>query len=607
MATGSTAIISRVGATVDAIDVFCGFGGSSQGIHAAGADLLAAANHKQLAIECHAANFPHVDHWRADLVDPDSGDYMDAADLPQARFAWFSPGCQHHSPANAVKLYERGRQASLFDEMDDFDYAAYARSERSRVTMSCVLRYVAARKPELLVVENVVEVTNWGPDRDGTTFAWWKRSLENLGYEIECCFFNSQFFPPCPQSRDRIYIVAWRKGNTRPDLDYRPAAYCASEKCGGRHVEAIQSWKAPTKKWPLKKWGKYGVNRQYIYRCPDCNAPVEPAAWPAYTAIDWSNLGPALHERAAYGLDPLADKTVERIRRALAKFHGFPKLVIPAKSVWGIDRPTILPFTAQTTQQEKALLTSALVPQRNNVPKSMLEQINSLTAHGDQSLVSVALPAAGNTYEKGDYQRARHISSTLHTQHTTQAFGVASMPSVVEMRGGGSVKSGQHPVTSPIQTVTASARHHYLMSPGLFAKFNGEPNSTAWHQAGDPLNTVTTADTHGLVMLPWFGQYQTDPVGVTQQLAELMAEISRTMDAMQPLPLEAISEDDLMQARFRMLEPQPELRRAMAFADDYILLGNKTEMTAGLGNAVTPPVAAWITERCLATLRGTVA
>ena len=30
----------------------------------------------------------------------------------------------------------------------------------------------------------------------------------------------------------------------------------------------------------------------------------------------------------------------------------------------------------------------------------------------------------------------------------------------------------------------------------------------------------------------------------------------------------------------------------------------KGEMTAGLGNAVTPPVANWITERCLATLRG---
>jgi DNA (cytosine-5)-methyltransferase 1 len=70
------------------------------------------------------------------------------------------------------------------------------------------------------------------------------------------------------------------------------------------------------------------------------------------------------------------------------------------------------------------------------------------------------------------------------------------------------------------------------------------------------------------------------------------------------LELDQITEDDLMATRFRMLEPHPELRRAMAFADDYILLGNKTQMTAGLGNAVTPPAASWITARCLATLSG---
>src|SRR5215213_7928484 len=68
-----TAILKRSrGATVDAIDFYCGFGGSAQGIRAAGADIKAAANHNALAIECHQKNFPDVDHYRADLVDPDS-------------------------------------------------------------------------------------------------------------------------------------------------------------------------------------------------------------------------------------------------------------------------------------------------------------------------------------------------------------------------------------------------------------------------------------------------------------------------------------------------------------------------------------------------------
>lgn len=66
------AAISHRGTVVDALDCYCGFGGSAQGIQAAGAEIRAAANHNQLAIECHEKNFPNVPHYRADLVDPDS-------------------------------------------------------------------------------------------------------------------------------------------------------------------------------------------------------------------------------------------------------------------------------------------------------------------------------------------------------------------------------------------------------------------------------------------------------------------------------------------------------------------------------------------------------
>jgi DNA (cytosine-5)-methyltransferase 1 len=669
-----TATISHRGTIVDAIDFYCGYGGSAQGITAAGAEIRAAANHNQLAIDCHAANFPNVDHYRADLVDPDSADYMDPADLPGARFAWFSPGCTHHSPANAKKLYQRGRQRTIFDGEDDFDEVAYANSERSRVTMSCVLRYAEKHKPEILVVENVVEVTLWGPGRDGSTFAWWKRTLEKIGYEIQCLFLNSQFFPPCPQSRDRIYIVGSRKGNIRPDLDYRPIAYCTSNRCGGRHISAIQTWKRATKAWPLPQWGKY--KRQYLYTCPHCNNQVEPAAWPAYTAINWSNLGPSLAERVELGMKPLATATVERIRRALAKFGAAPPIIIPAKSDWGTDRPVTEPFTTQTTQQEKALVTaaiiknngaedeakyralsplipigalttnptqslaSAIVPQRfNSNPTSAHEHVPTITTkQSDLTLASFLLPAAGNTYEAPGCTRARHVSEQLYTQHTTQAFGFASTPSVIEMRGGGSIQSGQHSVIGPAHTVTAGGSHHglvstplllngqdndsvqtaidptftvranggpgRLISPALFAKFNGGPEDTAWHPVSDPFNTVTPRDTHGLIMLPWLEQFRADPVAATKQLATIMSQLRHTLDTTPELSLDQITEEDLMNTRFRMFEPDPELRRAMAFDDKYILLGNKTQMTFGLGNAVTPPVATWITGQCLATLAG---
>jgi DNA (cytosine-5)-methyltransferase 1 len=67
----SISTVARRGTTVHAIDLFCGYGGSSQGLHASGADVRLAANHNQLAIDCHAANFPDTEHVRADLSDPD--------------------------------------------------------------------------------------------------------------------------------------------------------------------------------------------------------------------------------------------------------------------------------------------------------------------------------------------------------------------------------------------------------------------------------------------------------------------------------------------------------------------------------------------------------
>jgi DNA (cytosine-5)-methyltransferase 1 len=52
---------------------------------------------------------------------------------------------------------------------------------------------------------------------------------------------------------------------------------------------------------------------------------------------------------------------------------------------------------------------------------------------------------------------------------------------------------------------------------------------------------------------------------------------------------------------FRMLEPH-EIGRAMAFRDDYVVLGNKRQRVKQYGNAVTPPVMAMLIERCVASL-----
>lgn len=612
----TTTLVRRRGFEVDAIDVFCGFGGSSQGIHAAGATVRAAANHSELALECHARNFPDTDHWQADLVDPDNpqvlnragkrvaGRYLDPADLPAARFAWFSPSCTHHSQANATKVYERGLQLAI-DEDEDWDEQAYVNSERSRVTMSCVLRYAERRRPDVIAVENVIEVTKWGPGRNGATFRWWMTELRNLGYEIRPLFLNSMFFPPCPQSRDRVYIVAWRKGNAAPDLDFRPPAFCTSQRCGGLMVDAVQTWRHPTAAWlGMTEWGKYG--KQYDYTCPDCRQVVHPASWMALSAIDFTDLGQRLGDRKRLP----APNTLERIRRCIRKYWYAPPVLAEASSTLSQRNDAALvlltkntgdaseakyrghhpagPLSAVTTQPTESLV--ALMPNRtNNAPIPASGALAPVMTSATQGVVL----AAHTKGSEGAGTRARHVADQLFTQTTTAEFAWASIPT---LRGG---HMQDQAIDEQLPTISAAGRHQALAA---FSKINGGPGDTDWHQLTDPFNAVTSRDTHGLVLLPWIDQWRSDPALITEQLATVTTHLRHSLATIPPYEGE-ITDDILMSATFRMLKPDPELRRAMAFHDDYILIGTNEQKTAGLGNAVCPPVSEWVSGRCIDSFR----
>ncbi|MEM9468365.1 MAG: DNA cytosine methyltransferase [Actinomycetota bacterium] len=565
---------SRRTQTVSAIDLFAGFGGSSAGIHASGADLILAANHWERAIQVHADNFPDTDHVRADIVDPDASDWHDPKDLPECTFLSASPSCTHHSQANSKKSYETG--ATLFDMDNGGEDPAYLNSERSRVSMVAPLRYAAQHRPELVMIENVVEVAHWGPNRDGTTFRWWLSEWEKLGYEFECVFVNSMFFAPCPQSRDRIYICLWRRGNRRPNLDYRPVSYCVSDRCAGRHVEAVQSWKPRTKSWPLPRWGKYRA--QYVYRCPECGVEVHPAAWPAATAIDFTDLGPKLSERDR----PLAPRTLERIRRGLIRFRFYPP-------VWLDENGAFRGFGPHAEDSE---LLAGVVPNRTHgSARHASESLPTLVAGTNSvGVAGTLLPVAGNTHERPGQLRAKPLIDPMFTQHTTLAFGFAT-----QVRGGDATLGSQSALDEALRTVTTKN------GQGLVTAFsqqqNGGPGDTAPRALHDPLPTMTAKLTNALTSLAWVDQYGTDPAAVSEALATFTTRAGHALASVEDGP-----EPDLDEVRFRMLKPSTEIRAAMAFPVDYRLSGNQTEVTAGLGNAVTPPVSAWISERMLATL-----
>ncbi len=247
-------------------DLFCGAGGSSTGaIAVPGVTVRIASNHWDLAVATHNTNHPDADHLCADLSQ------ISPRYFPRTDILWASPECTNHSVAKGRK--RAGAQPDLFGEV-----LPDAAAERSRATMWDVPRFAEHHRYEAVIVENVVDAWHWEP------FRAWLMAMDSLGYEHHVTFVNSMhaqaFGPGAPQSRDRMYVTFWRKGNQQPDFDRltRPAAVCPD--CGP--VRAVQSWKRPDR----ALWGRYRA--QYLYRCPNVkcrNQVLEPAFRPAAEII----------------------------------------------------------------------------------------------------------------------------------------------------------------------------------------------------------------------------------------------------------------------------------------------------------------------------------
>lgn len=520
--------ISHSQARIDALDWFCGAGGTATGLLRDDRfRIISAANHDPKAVRTYGHNNPTIDVRQADLQE------IDPRDFPPARILISTPECTNHSGAQAQRLYERG-PAALDEDDPDFDFTEYLRQERSRATMACSLRYAERHRPEFVIHENVVEVAWWGVEipgkkrGDGTTYQWWKREWDKQGYAVHELFMNASAFG-APQSRDRFIMLCRRKDVPVPNLEWNPSCYCAS--CDAI-VNGVQTWKKRTKAWPLEEWGRLG--KQYFYACPTCKQKVELITNGAHTITDWSNLGETIGSREDRG-KPLAPSTVERVQHGLRRLGGIEGLVFLTRNKrYGTDGSVFDPMHTLTTRQDWALAT----------PPAM----------------------------------------------------------VIEMHSGGSIKSGQRPVTNPLGVIASKGNHHYLatMPVAMWAKNNGGPTDTAYHPVTDPLGTVTRVDSCSLVTIPdaFIAPYYSH--STSRHVSEPMPTIT-TLDRMALVTRNG--EFDVRNVHLRMYGPE-ELQLAQTFPADYEILGTKRERVKLIGDAVPPVLSYAVAERLGDALEG---
>lgn len=525
-------------------DMFCGAGGSTTGAVLAGANVQLAINHWKRAIETHNSNYPNVVHALTDLHKANPRRF------PSTTILLASPECTAHSLSKGRK--RKGQGQSCLDGFSDGtpDLGAEA-EERSRATMWTPLDWAECHDYQTVILENVVDAHLWRP------FQSWLSAWKSLDYDFEIVYFNSMHAHPTPQSRDRMYFVAWKRGNRKPNLTITPLAYCG--KCE-KNVEAVQVWKNPN---PDRQHGKY--RQQYIYCCPHCvTKEVTPYYYAAANAINWSLPAPRIGDREK----PLKEKTMERIAYGLEKFAQQPFTVQINKTTNRARSLLHETFPTQTGDNGLAMVLPFLINLEHSTvhPTAIMEQPFPTQTTYDATGLTVPLALLLQT-SHGACEHASYVASVddapFPTQTTRQDLALTLPPFLLDHLG----EYRPRAITGPCSTICAAGNHHSLVVPPAWSWLMTYYNHGQLAQVSEPTPTVTTLPRHALVTA-------SDNTG------------------------ERIEVED---CGFRMLVPS-EIQAAMAFPNDYILTGTRREQVKQLGNGVTPPVMKLLMERVLSAL-----
>ncbi len=504
---GRLADASEITAVVD----YCGAGGESQGLVEAGIRVVQAANHDELAIRTHSANHADTDHLLTDLL------VQDPRVRPRAHIYQASPECKWHSPAGGRK-----RHRAMLDMFDD--YVPNAAGERSRATMMTVLSTAEAKRFPIVIVENVVEVTEW------EMFEVWLAGFTALGYEhqilnVSAAHIWSAGNAPAPQWRDRIYFVFYLRGIPFPDVSPRPWAPCPM--CGN-DVRAVQAWKKPG-----RRIGKYRT--QYVYTCPVLGHPVvEPYVMPALDALDLTDLGERIGDRSR----PLAAATMRRVRVGALMFGGAPEIVKHTGHTWDAAKPQH-PRHGDPGGYYRVRSAADPLEARTSTPgDALVHPFMTAVNHGDadhgRAFDPARTPLPTRSTKLGDALVTPFLSRQYnprgeHVDHLNTSLSEPTHP--ITANGGGNHAlvtpaymvqrrdydgpdaSRVTPVTDPMPTRTASDRGiHGLVVPGTFISHQYGAQKGSEYRNSDPssvpLGTITAGGAHHNLVTP-------SPIGVT--------------------------------------------------------------------------------------------
>ena len=173
------------------IDCFAGGGGASKGIELAlNRPIDIAINHDPEAIRIHKVNHPHTLHLTEDIFTVDLQKYVAGRPVD---LMWASPDCTSHSKAKGGQPRHQGL----------------------RILPWAVYKHAKAILPEIIIMENVEEIQQWGPldstgrpikERAGEDYNKFIKAMCSLGYAFDSRELVAADYG-APTTRKRWYAI----------------------------------------------------------------------------------------------------------------------------------------------------------------------------------------------------------------------------------------------------------------------------------------------------------------------------------------------------------------------------------------------------------------
>ena len=568
------------------IDEFAGGGGASTGIEmATGHPVDIAINHDESAIMMHKCNHPYTQHYREDVwaVDP-----LTATRGRPVRLIWFSPDCKHFSKAKGAALVDK----------------------KIRGLAWVVLRWAAAVKPDVIMLENVEEFTTWGPVRkgkpvkkkSGQTYQKWLHQLSDLGYEIDTKILCAADYG-APTIRKRFCLVARCDGKpiVFPERTHAP-----------RNSEDVRSGKC-------KPWRSA--------------AEVIDFSLPTYSIFESKD-----EIKEKYGVRvqrPLKPKTLRRIAKGIDKFviKSADPFIVPigygerkgqAPRTHDIREP--LPTVVSSSKHyysEPKMTPYIMSNNENNNPRDLRDPVPTLTT-GNRNYYVAPTVIQYHSEQTEKEVRGQGLNTPLNTLDGSNRYGLAAVHLTQYFSGEGHY----HSVNEPLKTLTSMDREAPVAA--YLTEYYG--NARDGIDVNEPMQTICSHDREALtaVHLAHFkgkdkGQHPADPMMTVTasdgQFAMIKTRIIKWdgqtnlyyWEQVRSLLNEycgyQLADDEVLllwingawyfisDIGLRMLTPR-EQYSAQGFPNDYVIdrdcYGNKisrAKQVEKCGNSVSPPMA----------------